>query len=107
MQECPLLAGCGLVQRHTSGHQKEPQGLPCSHAALQPVATWTQWFTRLLLGSLYPCAPFERKFMAMLLLEALLTTWNTPDKANRQNFRCAQQRRAHTISSLARLERGS
>ena len=38
--------------------------------ALQPVAAWTQWFTRLLLGSLYPGAPFERKFLAMLLLEA-------------------------------------
>ena len=25
--------------------------------------------------------------MAMLLLETLLATWNTPDKANRQNFR--------------------
>lgn len=57
-------------------------------AALQPVAAWTRWFTRLLLGSLYPGAPFERKFLAMLLLEALLSTWNTPDKANRQNFKC-------------------
>ena len=56
-------------------------------AALRPVAAWTQWLTRLLLGSLYPGAPFERKFMAMLLLETLLATWNTPDKANRQNFR--------------------
>ena len=56
-------------------------------AALRPVAAWTQWFTRLLLGSLYPGAPFERKFMAMLLLETLVTTWNSPDKANRQNFR--------------------
>ncbi len=55
--------------------------------ALQPVAAWTQWFTRLLLGSLYPGAPFERKFLAMLLLEALLSTWNSPDKANRQNFK--------------------
>ena len=60
----------------------------CVPAALQPVAAWTQWFTRLLLSSLYPGAPFERKFMAMLLLEALLATWNSPDKANRQNFRC-------------------
>ena len=56
-------------------------------AALQPVAAWTRWLTRLLLGSLYPGAPFERKFLAMLLLEALLSTWNSPDKANRQNFR--------------------
>ena len=62
------------------------------------MAAWTQWFTRLLLGSLYPGAPFERKFMAMLLLETLLTTWNTPDKANRQNFRCPQQWLARTLS---------
>lgn len=59
-------------------------------AALRPVAAWTQWFTRLLLGSLYPGAPFERKFMAMLLLETLVTTWNSPDKANRQNFRYSE-----------------
>ena len=66
--------------------------LPWTPAALQPVAAWTRWLTRLLLGSLYPGAPFERKFLAMLLLEALLSTWNSPDKANRQNFRCEEDR---------------
>lgn len=71
------------------------QNLAWTPAALQPVAAWTQWFTRLLLSCLYPGAPFERKFLAMLLLEALLTTWNTPDKANRQNFRCAQNAFCH------------
>ena len=75
-------------------------------AALQPVAAWTQWFTRLLLGSLYPGAPFERKFMAMLLLETLLTTWNTPDKANRRNFRCPQHRLAHILCCSAQHEGG-
>ena len=68
------------------------------------MAAWTRWFTRLLLGSLYPGAPFERKFMAMLLLETLLATWNTPDKANRQNFRCPQQRLPSTLSCSAQLK---
>lgn len=36
--------------------------------------------------------------MAMLLLETLLATWNTPDKANRQNFRLADN-----ISALLRF----
>jgi hypothetical protein len=39
--------------------------------------------SRALLGSLYPGAPFERKFLAMLLLNTLLAVWNTPDKAVR------------------------
>ncbi len=39
--------------------------------------------SRALQGSLYPGAPFERKFLAMLLLNTLLAVWNTPDKAVR------------------------
>lgn len=40
-----------------------------------------RWFSRMLLASLYPGAPFERKFLAMLLLDTLLNVWSTADKA--------------------------
>lgn len=49
-----------------------------------------RWFTRALLGSVYPGAPFERKFLAMLLLNTLVSSWNLPDKAMRKSmpWRC-------------------
>ena len=38
-----------------------------------------QWLSQTLLASLYPGAPYERKYMAMLLMNTLLEVWNTPD----------------------------
>ncbi len=42
-----------------------------------------RWFTRALQASLYPGAPFERKFLAMLLLNTLVAVWAIPDKSVR------------------------
>ncbi|KAK9830510.1 hypothetical protein WJX72_012147 [[Myrmecia] bisecta] len=39
---------------------------------LQRLVAFMQWLTRSLLGSLYPGAPFERKYLATLLLNTLL-----------------------------------
>ena len=52
-------------------------------AELRQAAAFLRWLTRLLLGSLYPGAAFERKFLAMLLLNALIQAWSAPDKALR------------------------
>ena len=52
-------------------------------AELRQAAAFLRWLTRLLLGSLYPGAAFERKFLAMLLLNALVQAWSAPDKALR------------------------
>ena len=63
-----------------------------SLAELQLAASWMRWFTRALLASLYPGSPFERKFLAMQLLNALVSVWNVPDKALRGSHpnRCDQ-----------------
>ena len=38
-----------------------------------------QWLSQTLLASLYPGAPYERKYLAMLLLKTLLEVWNAPN----------------------------
>ena len=38
-----------------------------------------QWLTQTLIASLYPGAPYERKYLAVLLLGTLLEVWNSPD----------------------------
>lgn len=38
-----------------------------------------QWLSQMLLACLYPGAPYERKYMAILLLNTLLEVWNAPD----------------------------
>lgn len=38
-----------------------------------------EWLTQTLLAALYPGAPYERKYLAVLLLETLLEVWNSPD----------------------------
>ena len=38
-----------------------------------------QWLTQTLVASLYPGAPYERKYLAVLLLGTLLEVWNSPD----------------------------
>ena len=52
-------------------------------AEMQLAAGWIRWFTRALAASLYPGSPFERKFLAALLLNALVSVWSAPDKALR------------------------
>ena len=37
-----------------------------------------QWLTGILLASLYPGAPYERKFLAVLLLNTVLEVWRAP-----------------------------
>lgn len=70
-------------------------------AGLQQQAAFTRWLSRALLGSLYPGAPFERKFLAMLLLNTLLVVWDTPDKA----VRCSSPGYGHREGCLAALLR--
>ena len=38
-----------------------------------------QWLSQTVLASLYPGGPYERKYLAMLLLNTLLEVWNAPD----------------------------
>lgn len=45
---------------------------PCTGVARQ--ADFVSWLASLLLGSLYPGAPFQRKYMALSLLNLLLQT---------------------------------
>lgn len=72
-----------------------------SVAGLQQQAAFTSWLSRALLGSLYPGAPFERKFLAMLLLNTLLVVWDTPDKA----VRCSSPGYGYREGCLAALLR--
>ena len=37
------------------------------------------WLSQKVLASLYPGGPYERKYLAMLLLNTLLEVWNAPD----------------------------
>lgn len=46
---------------------------------VQRQADFTQWLSQTVLASLYPGGPYERKYLAMLLLNTLLEVWNTPD----------------------------
>ena len=70
-------------------------------AGLQQQAAFTRWLCRALLGSLYPGAPFERKFLAMLLLNTLLLVWDAPDKT----VRCSSPGYGHREGCLAALLR--
>ena len=38
-----------------------------------------QWLSQTLLASLYPGGSYERKYMAIVLLNALLEVWKAPD----------------------------
>ncbi len=38
-----------------------------------------QWLSQTLIACLYPGSPYERKYMAILLLNTLLEVWNAPD----------------------------
>ena len=46
-----------------------------------------QWLTQTLVASLYPGAPYERKYLAVLLLETLLEVWSSPDISCKPNVR--------------------
>ena len=52
-------------------------------AGLKRAAAFTRWLGRALTGSLYPGAPFERRHMALRLLDSWLTAWEDPHKAMR------------------------
>ena len=56
---------CELVQGHTAGVQRQESLM--------------QWLSQTLLASLYPGGPYERKYLAMLLLDTVLEVWNAPD----------------------------
>ena len=43
-------------------------------------AAFLRWLSATLLGSIYPGAPFERKHMAMMLLNTLLFAWTSDSK---------------------------
>ena len=50
------------------------------HAAdVQRQADFMHWLSQTVLASLYPGGPYERKYLAMLLLNTLLEVWNAPD----------------------------
>ncbi len=54
--------------------------LSCWITALSHQAAFLRWFSRCLLASLYPGAPFARKSSALMLLNLLLSVWGSPDK---------------------------
>jgi hypothetical protein len=55
-----------------TGGTEDPEGL----ATLEGLERFMRWLSQLLLSSLYPSAPYERKQMAMELLGCLLEVWN-------------------------------
>ncbi|DBB01023.1 TPA: hypothetical protein ACH3X1_000923 [Trebouxia sp. C0004] len=48
-------------------------------AGVRRQEAFMQWLSQMLLACLYPGAPYERKYMAILLLNTLLEVWNTPN----------------------------
>ncbi|KAL0046958.1 hypothetical protein WJX82_002976, partial [Trebouxia sp. C0006] len=48
-------------------------------AGVRRQEAFMQWLSQMLLACLYPGAPYERKYMAILLLNTLLEVWNAPD----------------------------
>ena len=48
-------------------------------AGVQRQADFMQWLSQTVLASLYPGGPYERKYLAILLLNTLLEVWNAPD----------------------------
>ena len=50
-----------------------------SAAGVQRQQDFMQWLTQTLMASLYPGAPYERKYLAVLLLDTVLEVWNSPD----------------------------
>ena len=55
-------------------------------------AAFLRWLSATLLGSIYPGAPFERKHMAMMLLNTLLFAW-TSDSGHSAPARGAKRER--------------
>ena len=51
----------------------------CVATGVQRQEAFMQWLSQMLLACLYPGAPYERKYMAILLLNTLLEVWNAPD----------------------------
>ncbi|XP_024527150.1 thyroid adenoma-associated protein homolog [Selaginella moellendorffii] len=61
--------------------------LDSSVVTLAEMQAFMQWLTRLLVSSLYPSAPYERKYMAMEILNVLLDVWPTTDQLqSKKNF---------------------
>ena len=48
-------------------------------AGMQRQASFLCWLSRTLQASLYPGAPFERKYFALIVLNQLLDAWGTTD----------------------------
>lgn len=58
-----------------------------SAAGVQRQQDFMQWLTQTLVASLYPGAPYERKYLAVLLLDTVLEVWNSPDISCKSNSR--------------------
>ena len=62
-----------------------------------------QWLSQTLLASLYPGAPYERKYLAMLLLNTLLEVWNTPDAGSKSYTKPSSSQDNAVVSNAGTL----
>lgn len=62
-----------------------------------------QWLTQTLVASLYPGAPYERKYLAVLLLDTLLEVWNSPDAGCKSYIRLAASEQSLPASNAGLL----
>lgn len=53
------------------------------------------WLSQTVLASLYPGGPYERKYLAMLLLNTLLEVWNAPDGGSKAYTRPSSSTLGH------------
>ena len=74
-----MLCCAALVTAQLSMTACAPVHNGCALAAgVYRQEAFMQWLSQTLLASLYPGAPYERKYLAMLLLNSLLEVWNAP-----------------------------
>lgn len=62
-----------------------------------------QWLTQTLVASLYPGAPYERKYLAVLLLDTLLEVWNSPDAGCKSYIRLEGRQQSLPASNAGLL----
>ena len=60
-----------------------------------------QWLSQTLLACIYPGAPYERKYLAMLLLNTLLDAWNAPDAGCKSYTKPSSQKNSSSSSTDA------
>lgn len=62
--------------RGSGGGSDQEDGVIMSVVTVEQMQEFMQWLSQMLVSSLYPAAPYERKTMAMEIFNALLEVWS-------------------------------